>query len=255
MAQYNDHVLVIFDLISTLTNAGPRYIRAFQAVCEKNGISPLPNEEDLIAMLGNKNLSEITDQFAGSLEKSKKVSFMDSCNQECDAILNRADWHETLYPHVREAAEALHQRGITLGIFTGTREDAMENQIAYHGIADMFETRYRRGKDNARDAGKTSDFLKTEQLSAIVAQFKQDAGNENVVVIVVGDSTADAKAAANLGLSFVGFAENECKKGHLERAGVKIIINYLSDLTDIVDRLHPPSNPTITPHSSPPPKP
>lgn len=184
-------MLIIFDPVSTLTNAGPRYVCAFQEVCKENGIAA-PDEEEILSLLGNKNLSEITDTFAGPLEKDRKESFMHSCNQACDIILNRDDWHETLYPHVRETVEVLHQRGMALGIFTGTREDAMENQLAYHGIMDKFDPLYRRGKDNTRDAGKTSKDLKTEQLNAIVAQFRKDSGSDNVIVLVVGDSSADA---------------------------------------------------------------
>ena len=233
MSKQSKHILVIFDLVSTLTDAGPRYVRAFQQVCAENGVVP-PDEEEILAMLGNKNLSEITDLFAGKLGQEQKASFMDSCNNTCDALLNRPDWHETLYPHVREAVTALHQHGATLGIFTGTREDAMENQLNYHGIADLFDSRYRRGKDNARDAGKTSDALKTEQLGAIVAQFRKDKGAAEVCVVIVGDSSADAKAAANLGFAFIGFAENDKKKDRLEKAGVKTIISDFSALDAVV---------------------
>jgi len=247
MAKQPNNILVIFDLVSTLTDAGPRYVRAFQQVCAENGVAP-PDEEEILAMLGNKNLSEITDLFAGQLGQDKKASFMDSCNKTCDTLLNRPDWHETLYPHVREAVTALHQRGVTLGIFTGTREDAMENQLNYHGIAEIFDTRYRRGKDNARDAGKTSDVLKTGQLNAIVAQFRKNKGVDEALVIIVGDSSADAQAAANLGFAFIGFAENDKKRERLEKAGVKTIISNFRDLDDAVNKFHYPN----TPHRSAP---
>lgn len=239
--------LVIFDLISTLTDAGPRYVQAFAKVCEDAGYTA-PEAETLLGMLGDKNLSEITDRFAPGLDPQQKQAFMGNCNKACDALLNRDDWHEKLYPHVREAAETLRLRGHALGIFTGTREDAMHNQLAYHGIEHLFDAEYLRGKDNARDAGKKSEALKTEQLTAIAGAFRKDTNNANAPAVVIGDSESDAKAAASLGFSFIGFAANETKRKKLALAGVTLIFTDFADLPDMVERLlRPPANDAAKP--------
>lgn len=230
------NTLVIFDLVSTLTDAGPRYAKAFREACEEHGVNP-PTDAEVLSQLGNKNLSEITDTFVGPMDAEKKQEFMDACNNTCDAILYRNDWHETLYPNVRTAMDALHDRGIELGIFTGTREDAMASQLAYHDIAKDFDSAYCRGKDNARDKGKTNDLLKTEQLQSIVSQFRKDAGVEDVCIIIVGDSSSDFRAAQNLGVSFVGFAANETKKDHLQKAGVKNLMRDFKDLPGMIAAL------------------
>jgi phosphoglycolate phosphatase-like HAD superfamily hydrolase len=234
-------VLIIFDLVSTLTDAGPRYVQAFTEVCEAEGHGT-PDREEVLAMLGNKNLSEITDHFTGKMDAAGKKDFMTSCNKACDALLSRPGWHEDLYPHVREAVESLHQRGATLGIYTGTREDAMDLQLKYHDIRKEFDPRYIRGKDNTRDAGKSIKELKAEQLDSIIAAYRADQGRD-APVIVIGDSETDAKAAAKLGLLFVGFAVNDKKKAEMENAGVKNIVRDFGDLPDLVDRLMtPPAN-------------
>lgn len=237
-------VLIIFDLVSTLTDAGPRYVQAFTEVCEaQNGVTP--DREEVLAMLGNKNLSEITDHFVGKLDDAGKKDFMASCNKACDALLTRAGWREELYPNVREAVEALHKRGATLGIYTGTRQDAMELQLKYHDIRKEFDPRYIRGKDNVRDAGKKNAELKSEQLASILAAYRADQGFDAPIVIV-GDSETDARAAAKLGLLFVGFAANDKKKAELESAGVKNIVQDFGDLPDLVDRLmSPPANDNV----------
>jgi phosphoglycolate phosphatase-like HAD superfamily hydrolase len=237
-------VLIIFDLVSTLTDAGPRYVQAFTEVCEQQGHGA-PDRDEVMAMLGNKNLSEITDHFAGRLDDASKKEFMNSCNKACDALLSRPDWREELYPNVREAVAALHMRGATLGIYTGTREDAMELQLKYHNIRKEFDPRYIRGKDNIRDAGKKNSELKSEQLVSIVGDYRRDQGFD-APVIIIGDSETDAKAAAKLGLTFVGFAVNDKKKAELEAAGVKNIVSDFGDLPDMVDRLMiPPANDNI----------
>lgn len=237
-----DGVLVVFDLVATLTDAGPRYARAFQDVCESTG-NGRPAADEVLSMLGNKNLKEITDRFVGEMDEHEKKDFMNACNQACDAMLYDPDWHEDLYPHAREAVETLSLQGVTLGIYTATREDAMESQMAFHDIAGFFANRYTRGKDNERDKGMKNAELKSKQLRDIVDTYRKDAGDDAAPVIVIGDSSADAQAAKDLGLYFVGFAATEKKKQKMEAAGVKTIFTDYADLPDIVERLlNPPVN-------------
>ncbi|MFN7112744.1 MAG: HAD family hydrolase [Alphaproteobacteria bacterium] len=253
--------LVVFDLVSTLTDAGPRYVRAFADVCAAHGY-PVPADEDILDMLGNKSLPDIMRHFIGELPDETRKVFMQDCNNTCDALLRRPDWQERLFPHVREAVETLTLMGVTLGIYTGTREDALADQLDYHDLGAFFDPRYIRGKDNLRDAGvKTSD-LKAAQLADIVAAFRRDAG-DNAVIVVIGDSAADAAAAAKQGLDFAGFAADDRKKAHIEAAGVQHIMRDFADLPDFVmrfvrpagnDNPPPAKKPEMTPQKAGPPR-
>lgn len=246
--------LVVFDLVSTLTDAGPRYVRAFADVCAAHG-HPVPPDDEILDMLGNKSLPDIMRHFIGDLPEEARKVFMQDCNNACDALLHRPDWQERLFPHVREAIETLGLIGVTLGIYTGTREDALTDQLHYHGLQGFFDARYIRGKDNIRDAGiKTAD-LKAAQLADIVSAFRRDAGDD-AVVVVIGDSAADAAAAARQGLDFAGFAGDERKKVQMELAGVRHIMRDFADLPDFVmrfvrpagnDNPPPAQKPEITP--------
>lgn len=250
MSLRKQNVLVVFDLVSTLTDAAPRYLQAFADVCKAYG-KPAPSMEELREMLGNKNLGQITDHFIGPLDDDAKKKFMGDCNTACDALLTMPHWEENLYPHVAEAIEVLALRGVTLGIYTGTREDALEAQLAYHGIGDFFDRRFVRGKDNARDAGKSNRDLKAAQLLDIVTAFQAQAGQENAAVIVIGDSRADAQAAADAGLLFAGFAAEDQKRDKMAAAGVQNIMRDFGDLPDLVDRLIRPVGNDNTPRPTP----
>lgn len=234
MAQQAPRALVIFDLVSTLTDAGPRYVKAFAEVCAAYGYKP-PADEDILDLLGNKSLPDIMRHFMGDLPEDLGKRFMQDCNQACDTLLQKPDWQERLFPHVREAIETLALQGVTLGIYTGTREDALAAQLAYHDLEDLFDPRYLRGKDNARDAGiKTAD-LKAAQLADIAAAFRAAAG-DNAVIVVIGDSAADAQAAVRQGLCFAGFAVDEHKRTEMQAAGVAHIMRDFADLPDMVMR-------------------
>ncbi|MDE1151646.1 MAG: HAD hydrolase-like protein [Micavibrio sp.] len=229
-------ILVVFDLVSTLADAGPRYVQAFADVLESRGLA-VPPVADVAALLGNKNLSDITDQFAGPLPPDEKKAFMADCNAACDALLNRPGWREELFPNVREAIETMHLRGFTLGIYTGTREDALAAQLNYHHLGGMFDTRYMRGKDNTRDANLKSEALKVGQLGSIVEAFNREQGKNAAGIIVIGDSAADVQAAASLGLHFVGFASDDKKSQQMQDAGAQSIVRDFGDLPDLVQRL------------------
>lgn len=227
----NSKTLIIFDLVSTLTDAGPRYAAAFARVCNDNGINP-PREDEVLDMLGNKNLKQITDYFASTLDSSAKKGFMTECNKTCDALLYDVHWVEKLFPHVREALKNLKGQGYTLGIYTGTREEALDNQLRYHNIEQYFDRRYVRAKDNRRDGMVNNDDLKAHQLKSIHMNWKNSGGTN---IVVIGDSVTDVKAAAQCGLSFIGFSENNAKADKLMRAGAQMVFKNFSQLETVLE--------------------
>jgi len=226
-------LLVVFDLVSTLTDAGPRYVRAFTDICKRFDY-PVPDEDEVMEMLGNKNLKQITDHFLGPLDDEDQGLFMQSCNEACDAMLFQDSWTESLFPNVVDTLENLAEEGYTLGIYTGTREDALEDQITYHDIKRLFDERYIRGKDNERDAGMNSRELKASQLESIVEGYRKDCGRDNAPVLVIGDSSADAEATADKGYFFIGFAASERKQEKMQQANVKQVITDFADLPDVI---------------------
>ena len=229
------NLLIVFDLVATLTDASPRYVRAFEQACKKHGYDA-PKENEVAAMLGNKNLKQITEHFIGNLSKDEEKNFMQSCNETCDAMLFDDDWQESLFPDVKETLAQLKEDGYALGIYTGTRENALRDQMQYHDITGLFNPDYLRGKDNKRDAGIDSHKLKAMQLESIIETFRKDQNDPKAPVLIIGDSSADAKAAQELGFFFVGFAAKESKQKKLEECGVKNIMTAFKDLPKIIQQ-------------------
>jgi phosphoglycolate phosphatase-like HAD superfamily hydrolase len=200
--------LIVFDLVATLTDAGPRYAEAYIRMCEAWGLQP-PEKQDILEALGNKNLKQIIAEFTPDLQAEDLGPFMNGCNNACDALLYNVQWHEDLYPHVRSALAKLKEKGYALGIYTGTRMQALESQLRYHNIADCFDLRFVLGKDNERDGQMESDALKTGQLESIIDSYAYAYGLTNAqarsMITVIGDSATDHRAACLAGLQFMGF--------------------------------------------------
>lgn len=213
--------LVLFDLVGTLTDAGPRYARAFSDTCQEFGYQRPEDKENVIDLLGEKNLKQITEQFVGPLEDAEQQQFMNSCNTQCDALLFSPNWIERLYPNVREVLADLKSQGYDLGIFTGTRKEAAENQLRYHNIKKFFNPAYIQGKDNERDAHLDSENLKIAQLDSIIDAFEGDD------VVVIGDSPSDYKAALHHKCRFIGFSNKPDKNQSLAAYGAQVIDDHL----------------------------
>lgn len=230
MPEEKKNTLIIFDLVATLANAGPRYAEAFERVCVQFGVAP-PPQEDILGALGNKNLKQITDEYAGYLEEDEKRAFMEACNSTCDLMLCDVHWHEALFENVRPALNILQSQGYVFGIYTGTRDDAMAEQLRYHNISRHFDDRFIRAKNNERDGMINSDDLKQAQLSSIVDAYRKESDG---TVIVVGDSKSDYVAASSLGLAFVGFASCDHAADCLRKAGVHDIFDNFIKLPEMI---------------------
>ncbi len=219
--------LLVFDLVATLTDAGPRYAEAYIRMCRAWNVAP-PEKSDILAALGNKNLKQIIAEFTPGLPADGIDAFMQECNEACDTLLYDVRWHEDLYPHVRETLHDLRDKGYALGIYTGTREEAVDSQLRYHNITGCFDERFLRGKNNGRDGYMDSDALKAAQLRSIMASYEAayglKAGDAKALVTVVGDSVADFTAARQAGLRFIGFAAGHESRRRFHAANPSIAV-------------------------------
>lgn len=225
--------LILFDLVSTITDAGPRYAEAYARMSEQYGLGS-PDHDLIMQDLGNKNLKEIIASHSPGLDPSRMKAFMNDCNNACDTLLYDVHWVERLFDQVRETLALLNGLGHTIGLYTGTREDAMQSQLRYHNILQYFDKSLLRGKNNERDAGTAIEALKIAQMKSIIADH-QAKGNASGQVIVIGDSISDYHAARECGANFIGFAESWPKKLDMEEAGIGITFSDYSDLPAIID--------------------
>lgn len=227
-------LLILFDLVSTITDAGPRYAQAYLDVAAQYQLK-VPARSAILNELGQRTLTEIIKIHSPDLPADKVAAFMDDCNGTCDTMLERADWVEALYPHARETLEILAAQDHKLGLYTGTRRDAAEDQLRYHGLKAIFPDAMVRAKDNIVDADKNSQTIKTEQVASLIRD------NPGMRVLVVGDSIADYQAAQASGASFIGFANTQKNVFRFAAAGVSAVFTSFARLPGMIDLLTAPA--------------
>lgn len=235
--------LILFDLVSTITDAGPRYAEAYVKMAEAYNL-PLPERDDILSELGQRNLKDIIRIHSPDLPAEKLQNFMSDCNNACDSMLYDVHWIEALFDGAREALAALNDAGFVLGLYTGTREDAMDAQLRYHNIARYFDSALLRAKDNIRDAAKDTQSLKNEHIDSLIKAFAAKYGqDENVArrnTVVVGDTLSDFESAKINNTAFVGFAETEKKMQDFTSAGVRAAFRDYSGAAALLSGLFNP---------------
>ncbi len=228
-------MLILFDLVSTITDAGPRYAQAYMDVAAQYNLK-VPTKSAILNELGQRTLVEIIQIHSPDLPAEKIEAFMDDCNGTCDTMLERADWVEALYPHARETLQILAAQNHKLGLYTGTRRDAAADQLSYHGLENIFLPAMVRAKDNIIDAGKNSQEIKTEQVASLIRD------NPGMRVLVIGDSISDYHAAQASGAAFIGFANTQKNVFRFAAAGVSAVFTSFERLPGMISVLHSPAN-------------
>lgn len=237
--------LIIFGFVATLVNSGPRYARALDEVCHNFGIPSLP-EQDVQKMLGEKNLKEIMAALPKPVEHAREEAFIDACNHICDDILKRSDWNEPLYEGAYDVVKTFHAQNYPLAIFTGTREEAVTQELKHHALTPYFAPERIKAKDNDRDGFIDTKVLKSRQLSAL-----KETVPINHPIFVIGDSESDAQAAMQLDLTFIGYAANENKRKRLEAVGVKNIFTHHAELPKMIGSFMAPAMQIYNPSPRP----
>lgn len=227
-------LLILFDLVSTITDAGPRYAQAYLDVAAAYNLK-VPPRNAILNELGQRTLVEIIQIHSPDLPAEKIEAFMDDCNGTCDTMLERADWVEALYPHARETLQILTAQNHKLGLYTGTRRDAAEDQLRYHELESIFPEAMIRAKDNVIDADKNSLTIKTEQVASLIRD------NPGATVLVIGDSISDYQAAQASGAAFIGFANTQKNVFRFAAAGVTAVFTSFERLPGMISVLTAPA--------------
>lgn len=232
--------LVLCNFVSTVADSAPRLIKAFQKACAREGWTA-PGDKALRDMIGEKSLYEIIDRFFPELDEEAFSRFFDSCNEECDLMLDKEGEQEALFPSVRHALGRLKARGAVIGAFSGIRHGALQQLVKHHCLENIFRPELVRGKDNVLDRRMPKAELKRHHLRFLSETNQSFSGHPPEYTIIIGDSLADLRASQELGFRFVAFAASEDRARAMREAGCRHFISHYDGLEPLISSIVQPA--------------
>ena len=175
-----------------------------------------------------------------SLEQAVEQLIPDDDNKDQETIFALADgyrrafsryrrdpdnFHEPLYPGVRETLSGLRAQGYRLAIATGKNRRGLDNSLRHHGLVDFFETL------------KTADDGPSKPHPAILEQ----ALNENAVsaraAIMIGDTSFDMAMGRAAGTACLGVRWGYHEDAALIESGANQLIDNFTDIPAALNNL------------------
>jgi phosphoglycolate phosphatase len=185
--------LVMFDLDGTLIETAPEICDAVNDTLRRFELAQVPQDHvDLWIGHGTRELlvqalahvrGQTVVQVRGSPDLPQIAAEFDLHYQR------RCGTRSHLYPHVREALQALRERGVRLAVVTNKEGRYTKTVLAAHSLEPLF------------DRVVSGDTLPTKKpdpagVRSCLDQFKVDAAR----ALFVGDSSIDVATARNAGV-------------------------------------------------------
>ncbi len=182
MTSRSDITTVLFDLDGTLINTIDLILTSYRHTVEAHGFDPVP---DAVWM---KHLGiPLRIQFRHFTEDADRIQAMIETY-----VTHNKDCHDRMveeYPGVRNAVQALHRAGLTLGVVTSKMHGGLERGLAAGGYDGLFDVLI--GADDVENA-------KPHPEPVLMALEK--LGRSPSETVFVGDSTHDMVAGRAAGV-------------------------------------------------------
>ena len=206
--------VVIFDMDGTLIDSQNDITASINHVRQKNhGLEPLSS--DFVVEVINRDQRNLAQLFYGT-----------EVYEDRDRILFEAHYHKqctesaVVYDGVRELVEALHERGVKMGVATNAPSPFARRMLEHVGLAPFFETIV--GADMVALPKPDPEMLEVT-LEHVLFDSKKDSG------FMVGDNSKDMEAGFRAGLTSVFATWGFSPEGHGDH-----VIAYPSELLELL---------------------
>lgn len=142
--------------------------------------------------------------------------------REAVAQRQREDYHEPLFPGIREALDAIAGREVLLGIATGKNRRGLLYTLERHGLADRFVTL------------QTADRAPSKPHPAMLHQAMAEVGADPGSTVLVGDTSFDMEMALNARAAAIGAGWGYHAPDELVRAGAGVVVMSPAELPAVL---------------------
>ena len=216
--------LIVFDYDGTLVDSQHGILRAMTACFTAQGLVP-PDAAAMRQVIGLSLESAVARLLPDPRDTGLVARVSENYRQAFLALRSAADYHEPLFPGVRETLVSLDKDGVRLGIATGKARRGLNASLERHQLGHHFVTM--QTVDTA--AGKPDP----EMLYLAMAEAGATPGE----TVMIGDTSYDMTMAANAGVAAVGVAWGYHDPVELRHCGAAAIADdfaaLLATLSDL----------------------
>ena len=206
---------MIFDLDGTLIASYEAIYLGFEYAYEKMGVPPLSIEE-VKRVVG----SGLTHTFRDLLGEERVSEALRLFREKYEEVFRE---HTYLLPDAREVLQALHGKGVKLGIATN-KLGRFSREIFRHFRMDHFFTVILGDEDVPEN----------KPHPGIIYRALQGMALKKEEVFFIGDSPIDIQTGHNAGVAILAIPTGVTKREDLEKAGPTMILDRLTDLLKYV---------------------
>jgi len=215
---------VLFDLDGTLIDSAPDIAASVNTLLARHRLGPLTVPE-VTAMVGHGIEKTVERAFAavGHPKNSRELAVLNS--EMIDIYADNLTNLTVLMPGAREAVEALHARGVRLGVATNKPQRATEIVLDHFGLTRFVDCVI------GGDAG-----VKKKPAPDILLASLERLGADPWDALMVGDSGADVDSAKAAGIA-VAVVRGGYANVPAETLGADVVIDSLAELDAAIAEL------------------
>ncbi len=208
--------LVVFDYDGTLVDSQHSILTAMAEAFGACGLKA-PSAGAVRRVVGL-SLDTAIEELLGEGDRSALPEIAEAYRNAFLAMRQQADFHEPLFPGVRETLSLLNQPEVCLGIATGKAMRGLQASLERHEIGSYFVTL------------QTADRNPGKPHPAMLRRAMAEAGAEPEETVVVGDTSFDMAMGRSAGVAAIGVSYGYHPVEELRQAGAEAIIDSIAEL-------------------------
>lgn len=205
-----DIKLVMFDFDGTLVDSQWAIVAAMGQAFQGAGLAA-PDAEPVRRVVGLRLETAVADLLPeGAPQRVTEVA--EGYRRAFTDLRRRPDFHEPLFPGIRELLDWLDRPEILLGIATGKNRRGLLHSLERHGLHGRFAVL------------KTADDGPGKPHPEILERAMAELGVEPDNTAMIGDTTFDMMMARSAGARAVGVSWGYHEAGELSAAGAHCVV-------------------------------
>lgn len=210
---------LLFDLDGTLTDSQIGIFRCFQHALAHYGMQE--DTKNLRRVIGPPLYDSFREFYGFSEEKAKEAVKIYRERYETVGL-----WENEPYAGIKDVLSALQQQGFELGVATCKPEKVSLRIMDKFGLTPYFKAIT--GSDES--CGRTTK----HQVIGEACKRMQISDQQRDQVLMIGDRFHDVLGAKESGIDCMGVRYGFAKKGELEQAGAKWVVDTVSEIPESI---------------------